>query len=319
MEEACGLLAKYRGRAELIAGGTDLLSTLKGECLDAYPEAVINGKTIGLDYIREDGRGLEIGAFTTLDAIIRSAAINERYPLLAQAARTVATPQVRNAATVGGNLCQDVRCWYYRYPRHIGGPIMCLRKGKGACLAVRGDNRYHAIIQAKKCFAVCPSDLATALAALEGEAVCMGPAGGRSIAIGAFFTPSGNALKRGEIVAGIRVPAPGRTRQTFSKFTLRRPVDFAIVSVACVMAVADGICTSAAIALGAVGPGPVRALEAEEFVKGKAACAQVALDAAALVLRDARPLSMNAYKIEISRTLVQRGPPRGGVRRVRGP
>jgi xanthine dehydrogenase YagS FAD-binding subunit len=308
VEEACSLLAKYGGRAVLNAGGTDLLSTLKGEHLETYPEAVINGKTIaGLDYIKEDGRGLEIGAFTTLDAIIKSAVINERCPLLSRAAATVATPQVRNAATVGGNLCQDVRCWYYRYPRHIGGPLICLRKGRGACLAVRGDNRYHAIMQAKKCFAVCPSDLATVLSAFDGEAICAGPKGERGIAIGAFFNPLGNALTKGEMVTGIRVPAPVRqARQTFSKFTLRKPVDFAIVSVACVTAVEGGICTDVRLALGAVGPGPVRAVEAEDFVKGKAIDAAVSVEAAALALRGARHLSMNKYKVEISRTLVRR-------------
>ena len=126
--------------------------------------------------------------------------------MLAEAARSVASPQIRNAATIGGNLCQDVRCWYYRYPRHIGGPIQCMRKGNGPCLAVRGDNRYHAIMGGKKCFAVCPSDTATALAALDAQVVITGPKGDRKIAVTDFYNPLGNALQNNEMVREIEIP-----------------------------------------------------------------------------------------------------------------
>jgi xanthine dehydrogenase YagS FAD-binding subunit len=147
VDEACALLDKYNGKAMLNAGGTDLLSTLKGEHLLDYPEVVINIKTIsGLNDITKDGGALKIGSLVKLSDLARSPLIQERYGALAEAVRSVATPQVRNVATIGGNLCQDVRCWYYRYPRHIGGPISCLRKGSGPCVAVSGDNRYHAIM-----------------------------------------------------------------------------------------------------------------------------------------------------------------------------
>jgi xanthine dehydrogenase YagS FAD-binding subunit len=308
VKEACALLAKYDGRAVLNAGGTDLLGTLKEENLFEYPEALINIKTIaGLDEIVESKGTLRIGALTKLSSLVTSPFLNERYPALSEAARTVATPQIRNAATIGGNLCQDVRCWYYRYPRHIGGPILCARKGKGPCLAVKGDNRYHAVMGGKKCFAVCPSDTAVALAALGGQIRIAGPEGERVIAMTDFYNPMGNGLKPGEMVTEIEVPSiAGQSRQAFLKFTLRKPVDFAIVSVASVITLKAGVCTNARIALGAVASGPVRASEAEKMLVGRPLDEKAAAEAAEAALAGAKPLSMNAYKIEIAKTLVKR-------------
>ena len=308
VREACSLLRAYDGRAILNAGGTDLLSTLKEEYLFDYPEAVINIKTISdLDYIKEDGRGLRIGALAKLSDLAGSALVTERYGVLAEAARSVASPQIRNAATIGGNLCQDVRCWYYRYSRLTGGPIRCLRKGSGPCLAVRGDNRYHAIMNGKRCFAVCPSDTAVALSALEAVIGVAGPSGKRNIPVDDFFTPLNIALRPHEMVTEIRIPStPTGAKQGFLKFTLRRPIDFAIVSVASVITLEDGVCTGARIALGAVAPGPVRARAAEEVVKGRPIDEDVAIEAAELAVAEARPLSMNGYKVEIAKTLVRR-------------
>ncbi len=308
VHEACALLSKYKGKAVLHAGGTDLLSILKAENLFDYPEAVINIKTIrGLDYIKEDSKALRIGALAKLSDLVKSPVLNERYTVLAEAAHAVATPQVRNVATLGGNLCQDVRCWYYRYPRHIGGPIACLRKAKGRCLAVSGDNRYHAIMEAKKCFAVCPSDMAVALAALNGQVRITGPRGERSIAVTDFFSSMANALERSEMVTEIEVPRlSGPMKQAFLKFTLRKPVDFAIVSVASVMTVKQGICGDARVALGAVAPGPVRAKKAERFLIGRSIDNDRAAEAAEQAVSGARPLSKNAYKVEITKALVKR-------------
>jgi xanthine dehydrogenase YagS FAD-binding subunit len=308
VKDACALLAKYDGKAVLNAGGTDLLSTLKGENLFEYPVALINVKTIaGLDRIVETKGTLQIGALAKLSVLVNSPLLNERYPVLAEAARTVATPQIRNAATIGGNLCQDVRCWYYRYPRHIGGPILCSRKGKGPCLAVKGDNRYHALMGAKKCFAVCPSDTAVALAALNGQIKIAGPEGERRVAVTEFYTPLGNSLKGGEMVTGVEVPSVEKgSEQAFLKFTLRKPVDFAIVSVACVTVCKGDVCTDARIALGAVAAGPVRATKAEQILVGRPVDEKAAADAAEAALAGAKPLSMNAYKIEIAKTLVKR-------------
>ena len=152
-------------------------------------------------------------------------------------------PQIRNVATLGGNLCQDVRCWYYRYPRHMGEPSSCARKGQGPCLAVKGDNRYHAILGGKKCFAVCPSDTAVALAALDAQLVITGPEGQRKTAITDFYNPLGLDLQWNEILTEIEVPVPNNsTRQHFFKFTLRRPIDFSIVSLAAVITEDHGVC-----------------------------------------------------------------------------
>jgi NADPH-dependent glutamate synthase beta subunit-like oxidoreductase/CO/xanthine dehydrogenase FAD-binding subunit len=164
VDEACALLGEYKGKAMLNAGGTDLLSTLKGEHLLDYPEAVINIKTIsGLDYIKEESGALKIGALTKLSDIAKSPLLKGSCKTLVEAAHSVATPQIRNTATIGGNLCQDVRCWYYRYPYQIGGRIMCLRKGGKICNALTGDNRYHSIFGAARvavypCSSNCPAD-----------------------------------------------------------------------------------------------------------------------------------------------------------------
>jgi NADPH-dependent glutamate synthase beta subunit-like oxidoreductase len=163
VKEATGLLAQYEGKAKVNAGGTDLLGTMRGKCMPRYPEAVINIKTInGLDYIKTEKKGLKIGALTLLADIAVSPIVKEDYTLLAEAVHSVATPHIRNMATIGGNLAQDVRCWYYRYPQQIGGPIVCLRKGGKICNALAGDNRYHSLFGAARpaeypCASHCPA------------------------------------------------------------------------------------------------------------------------------------------------------------------
>ena len=308
IDETLAILKKYKGKARINAGGTDLLGALKDEFLPGYPEAIINIKTIqGLDYIKEDGGTLKIGTLAKLADIAKSSLIRNKWDVLAEAARSVASPQIRNAATIGGNLCQDVRCWYYRYPLHIGGPIQCMRKGNGPCLAVRGDNRYHAIMGGKKCFAVCPSDTATALAALDAQVIITSPEGDRKISVTDFYNPLGNALRSNEIVREIEVPnIPDPTTQKFLKFTLRKSIDFAIVSVASVITVKDGVCIDARIALGAIAPGPIRATRAEQSVIGQPIDVNRAKEAALLALEGTQPLSQNTYKVEIAKTLVKR-------------
>jgi NADPH-dependent glutamate synthase beta subunit-like oxidoreductase len=165
LKEAVSLVSKHNRRAKVNAGGTDLLGELKDQCGSDYPEAVINIKGIkGLDYIRTGRRGLKIGALTKLSDVVKSPGIKQTYSLLAQAAHSVASPNVRNMATVGGNLAQDVRCWYYRYPQQIGGSIECLRKGGRTCSALLGDNRYHSIFGAApaaegRCVSHCPAHI----------------------------------------------------------------------------------------------------------------------------------------------------------------
>jgi len=163
VQEASALLAEHKGKAMINAGGTDLLGCLKDKCVPVYPEAVINIKSIpGLDFIKSNGKGLRIGALAKIADVAKSPEIKRDYPLLAEAASAIASPNIRNMATVGGNLAQEVRCWYYRYPRQIGGPVVCLRKGGKTCSALVGDNRYHSIFGAatapeRSCTHHCPA------------------------------------------------------------------------------------------------------------------------------------------------------------------
>ena len=148
VKEAGNVLKNSKGRAKLIAGGTDLLATLKDRVLPDYPETVINIKTIpGIRYIKEDAEGLKIGALATLEEIARSPIVKKKYKILAEAAQSVATPQIRRMGTIGGNLCQDVRCWYYRYPENF---FYCTRKDGNYCNALTGENRFHSIFGAAR-------------------------------------------------------------------------------------------------------------------------------------------------------------------------
>lgn len=309
VEETIALLRAYNGKSCLIAGGTDLLGILKDEVLPDYPEAVINLKTIaGLDRFEKNKAGFKIGVLAKLSDVVAHPLVQKRLPALAHAAKAVATPEIRNMATLGGNLCQDTRCWYYRYPHHMGGRIMCYRKGKGPCEAIKGDNRYHAILGAKKCFAVCPSDTAIALSALDAKLEIAGLQGIRCISIDEFFTPLGNILQADEFLTQIQIPTPAAgTKQAFFKFTVRKPVDFAIASVAAVGVTSQaGICKDARIVLGAVAPTPFRAFDCEKLLKGKAASEKVIEKAAKSAVEGAKPMRMNAYKLEITQTLVKR-------------
>ncbi len=308
VDEAIHLLKKYEGKAKINAGGTDLLGVLKDRILPEYPEAIINIKTIpGLSMIEDGEEKILIGALTTLADIINSSLIEKTFPLLKEAALSVASPQIRNVATIGGNLCQDTRCWYYRYPDGIGGRINCFRKGGKTCPAVSGENQYHAVIGAKKCYAVCPSDLAVALTALGANLTIAGQKGVRTIPVEEFYHPLGNTLSPDEMITAIHIPKPFPVaRQTFHKFTLRKPIDFAVVSVSSLIFLDQEICTSSRIVLGAVASAPFRAYKAEEFLKEKKLSAKTAEEAARLALDGSKPLAKNAYKVEIAKTLVKR-------------
>jgi xanthine dehydrogenase YagS FAD-binding subunit len=331
VQEASALLAEYKGSAVINAGGTDLLGCLKGKCVPAYPEAVVNIKSIpDLDFIRSNGKELRIGTLAKLADIVSSPEIKRDYSLLAEAVSAIASPNIRNMATIGGNLAQEVRCWYYRYPRQIGGPVVCLRKGGKKCSALVGDNRYHSIFggafamsgskdhiggkDTKKagrslnrgCLAVTPSELAAVLVTQNAGIITSK----RRIPAEAFFVATdfrSNVLESDEIIVEVRIPKPPReARQRYLRFTLRKPIDFAIVSVASTITETDGVCSDARITLGAVAPAPVRAIAAEEVIKGKQINEDVAIKAAQAALADAWPLRMNGYKVDIARTLVKR-------------
>lgn len=228
-------------------------------------------------------------------------------PALAAAAEAVASPQIRNIATLGGNLCQDTRCWYYRYPAHLNGGValMCPRKGSGACLAVTGDNRYHAILDAKRCFAVCPSDTAVALAALHASLVLEGTGGERRVLVQEFYHPLGNVMDKHEILTGIEIPiAAARNYQSFHKYAQRKAIDFALCSACGVLKIDNEVCAGGTISLGAVAPGP-HCIDISEQIAGHRLTPELIEKVADYSLLGARPLKMNEYKIQIAKTLIK--------------
>ena len=301
--EAIQLMSGHAGRAKLLAGGTDLLGLLKTGSQPVFPEILINIKSIeGLDAIEKNTQGLHLGAAAKLADIARSPLVKETCPIVAKAAESVAMPQIRNMGTLAGNLAQETRCWYYRYPDSIGGRIMCRRKGEGPCLAVKGDNRFHAIFGAKKCFAVCPSDMAVALAALDAQITIVGPKGERVMPVMDFYHALGNALASDEIITRILIPQPDAGNyQVFLKHRVRESIDFAVVSLAMVCTMREGKCVKARIVLGAVAPGPYRAEQAETVLMNRpltAETAEAAVSGAVL-------LSGNGYKVELVKALVK--------------
>jgi xanthine dehydrogenase YagS FAD-binding subunit len=304
--EAAHVLAEYREKAQIIAGGVDLISLIKNEVIE--PNVLVNIKTIpDLTYIKEDAEGLKIGALATLNDIETSPLITSQYTVLAEAAHSVAGPQIRNMGTIVGNLCQDVRCWYYRRSPVTGRDFFCYRKGGKRCYAVGGDNRYHAVIGGKKCYAVCPSDMAPALVALKTKLKIVSAAGERVMPLEEFYTPLGNTLKPDEIITELQVPAlPAGSRQRYLKFRLRKTIDFALSSVAAVITVNDGVVSTAVIVLGGVAPIPYRAGASEETLHGEIITKAVAEAAAKAALVEAKPLSMNAYKLPIIKALVRK-------------
>ena len=267
--DAVFLLSQYLEEAEIIAGGVDLVGLMKNKV--RTPRVLVNIKTIpDLAYITEDVENLKIGALTTIKDVETSAIVRDKYSILIEAAHSVASPLVRNMATIGGNLCQDVRCWYYRRSPITGLTFFCRRKGGQQCFAVNGENQYHAIIGGNECYAVCPSDMAPALVALGARVKIASPTGDKTVALEEFYTLFGNILKPSEIITEIQVPTPKPgTKQRYLKFRLRKTIDFALSSVAAVISIEGEVVSNAKIVLGGVAPIPYRVLGAEEAIKGR--------------------------------------------------
>jgi xanthine dehydrogenase YagS FAD-binding subunit len=296
--------------ARPIAGGQDLLTTMKDYI--TRPTRVVNLKSIrGLDRIEGDARkGLTIGALVTLAELEEHAEVRRSFPGLAEAAHSIATQQIRNLGTVGGNLCQRPRCWYYRLEE-----VICLKKGGSECYAATGENKYNAIFGGGPSYIVHPSDLAPMLVALGAGVSVTGAGGKRTIALDKFFTlPSQGSIRRenvlqdDEIITEIVVPATGfAARSTYLKFKERESLDFALASVAAAVEMGpDKTIKQARIVLGGVAPVPWRAPKAESFLAGKALNAEALSEAARLALEGARPLEKNAYKVPLTQALVRR-------------
>ncbi|MDD3066539.1 MAG: FAD binding domain-containing protein [Candidatus Gracilibacteria bacterium] len=258
VEDAVAALKEY-GSAHVIAGGSDLMGCLKDNLWMESPEAIINLKTIpGLDEIRKEDDGLHLGALVTLTRIAESYTVRSGWPGLAEAARKTGSPLLRNMGTIAGNICQQNRCWYFRYPDKIGGRIDCVRKGGKRCLAVPGDHRYHSIFGAvNKCIAVNPSDTAPALVALNAQV----ETSRRTIPIDAFFSAERGAastvLEHDEIVTAIFVPQQEEgARSAFRKVAMRKSIDFALVNCAVALVLDGGVVKSVRICLNGVHNNP---------------------------------------------------------------
>ncbi len=292
-----------------IAGGQDLLTTMKD--YTSRPARIVNLKNIrGLDRITLNARGLTIGALVTLTELEEHAGVRKNFPGLAEAAHSIATPQIRNLGTVGGNLCQRPRCWYFRLEE-----VNCLKKGGSECYAATGENKYNAIIGGGPSWIVHPSDLAPMLMALGARVSVTGSAGKRVITLDKFFTlPTEgnirreNVLHNDELITEIFVPAsPLASRSTYLKFKERESLDFALASVAAAVQLAPNRTVKAArIVLGGVAPIPWRVPAAETFLTGKALNPDVLAEAGKIALAEAKPLEKNAYKVPLTQTLVRR-------------
>jgi xanthine dehydrogenase YagS FAD-binding subunit len=300
VDEAASILRA--GKAAAIAGGTDLLGTMRFEVLPNYPEVVVNLKSIpGLDYIREEAGILKIGALTRLEDIAKSSLVKSRYTALAEGAHRTATPHIREMGTIGGNICQLNRCWYFRIPDNR---FYCIRKGGKMCYAMAGDNRYHSIFGAvKMCLAVNPSDTAPALVALNARI----KTNRRLIEAEKFWemaVPGSTVLASDEVVTEIQIPSPAAgVKSAFIKFAIRKSIDFPIVN--CAAMIGGG---TARICLNAVHNRPRRAVEAEEAIKGQSINEASADAAGAAAVASAKPLSgdRNKWKIPIAKAMVKR-------------
>jgi xanthine dehydrogenase YagS FAD-binding subunit len=307
VEDAISALRRYGDRASVIAGGTDLLGKMKDEILPNYPEALINIKTIpGLEFFKEEGGVLRIGALTLLADIEKESLVRQKHTALAQAASLTASPHIREMGTLGGNLCQDIRCWYYRNPNNR---FPCLRKGGGRCYAIEGDNRYHSIMGGSVeggCYAVHPSDTAPALIALDARVVTSR----RTIPLDDFFqvdVAKTTVLGADEIVTEIQVPKPeANARSAFLKFAIRKSIDFPIVNCAAMIVTSSGKVSAARICLNGIWVKPYRALKAEETILKKKVDEKIAEAAGKAALSDAKPMERNGYMVQIARALVKR-------------
>ncbi|GAB4381180.1 MAG: xanthine dehydrogenase family protein subunit M [Calditrichia bacterium] len=307
IEEASKLLGSDWKASLLYAGGIDLLGLMKDGI--ETPEKVVNIKGIpGLDKIDyAPGKGLRVGSLVRIADVAAHEVIRQKYAVLAQAAQRVASPQLRNMGTIGGNLCQRPRCWYYR------GDFHCLRKGGDLCYAVDGENKYHCIIGGGPCFIVHPSDMAVALVALNARIEIASQAKRREVALQDFFVLPEvdvlreNILKPGEIITEIRVPEPpDNTRSGYLKFTERSVWDFAMVSVAAVLQMTGKLIQGGKVVFGGVAPIPWAEETVTHRMRNLPASAAALDKLADKALNRAEPLAGNQYKLILARNLLKR-------------
>jgi xanthine dehydrogenase YagS FAD-binding subunit len=308
LADALNLLDRYGSDAWIFAGGLDSFDWLKDRI--RRPRYVVDlGGLTELKGVRESGGGVEIGSMTTLTDTVRHPVIRERYSILMEAAESAASPQIRNQGTIGGNLSQDTRCWYYR------SGWSCYRAGGNICYADTPEamNREHAILGADRCVAVNPSDTAPALIALGASMVIRSASGERVVDAEEYFIGPGtditrmNVLQPGEILTAIRLPGDwGGARFYFEKIRDRQVWDFALVSVASAMTISGTTIQNMRLVVNGVAARPLRLAAVEDLVRGKPRNEATAALAGELAIQGAQPLRLNAYKIPLMRNLVKR-------------
>jgi xanthine dehydrogenase YagS FAD-binding subunit len=304
--QALTLLTDDWDTARLMGGGTDLLDEMKERL--AQPTRVVHLDSLPLDYIKTTSSQILIGATTTIATLTTHPLIKSKLPGLAQATEAIATPQIRNMGTLGGNLCQRPRCWYYRNAEYP-----CLKKGGSTCYAQAGANKYHAILGGGPSYIVHPSDCAPMLLALNASVRLVGPKGERTVPLDDFFVlpqkniQRENVLAPNEILTEVMVPAPAAgSRSGYLKFKERETQDFALAAAAVALTMAGDMVKAAHIALGGVAPIPWRSREAEAVLQGQKLTPELAHAAAEAALKNARPLSDNAYKVPLAKTILRR-------------
>ena len=308
LDEAVALLSQPGAVA--MGGGSDLLPQVMDGILAA--DQLIGLAAIpGMSAIAEVAGGLTIGAAATIADVAAHPIVRRRYAALAEAAGGLATPQIRNEGTIGGNLNQRPRCWYYRSPL-----VPCLKKGGDRCYALAGNTRLLCITGGDRCYIVHPSDTAVALTALDAGVEIAGPSGQRELPIGEFFAGPGrdmlreNVLEPGELVTRILLPNDAPERSVYLKVREREAGDFALVSVAAALSI-DGngpnaTIRQARVALGGVAPIPLRATQVEDQLVGRPIADIDPAEAAALALPNATPLPQNGYKLPMTRNTIKR-------------
>jgi xanthine dehydrogenase YagS FAD-binding subunit len=298
---------QQEGRAaSFVGGGSDLLALVKERIVT--PDVLVNLKTIkGLDQVKSANAGVNIGGLITLDALSRNDVIRKQYTVLAEAAETVATPQIRNVGTLAGNVCQRPWCWYFRN----GFP--CYKNGGNTCFSFGGENQFHAIFGGGPSYIVHPSDTAVALLALDAKFRIVSSSGERVLPASQFFAlpqqnpARENVLGADDALAEIQIPGlrPG-TRSTYHKIMDREAWTHAVVSAAFVLEMDKQVCKSARVVLGGVAPIPWRLPQVEAMLVGQNITESLAAKAAESALEGAKPLARNSYKVPLTKGVVRR-------------
>lgn len=307
LDQVTAFLSQDGDKRVLMSGGTDLLDELKSGNIN--PEIVVELDGVsGLDYIKEDEEGVRIGGMTKVADLAENAAVQEKYPGLVEAALSLATPQLRNVGTVGGNLCQRPRCWYYRDPE-----VNCRKKGGRQCFALQGRNKYHAVLGGGMCFIVHPSDLAPMLVSLEAEAVIAATGKDKRIPLQDFFIlPSANirkenVLEPGEMLKEVIIPPKeAGFKCTYFKLKERSTWDFAVVSAAVSGIIDNGVFKSLKVVLGGTAPVPWHMESVDKAVQGKKVTADLVRQGVEAGLKDAYTLEENEYKLDLLKAVIPR-------------